>query len=239
MTSFIPMQLCNFARTIQRVAAVEYRLSSMTSKTAAHQFPSALIDGITSFRYLLELGFQPENIILTGDSAGGNLALGLARYLIEEEQLSLAGLILLSPWCDLTTSHSRPGLSRQYNIEKDVLGSAIDPGSYAANAFLCGISPENPYISPSCKWIQPSFGGFPRTFLAAGEMEVFLDELKTLKARMEGIIDGGLVYDETPGAPHDFAVISFMEPERSQLITRIAEWIDDSKAAPDNYLIYI
>ncbi|KZT61133.1 alpha/beta-hydrolase [Calocera cornea HHB12733] len=257
MTSFIPSQLCNFARTVQRVAAVEYRLSSMTADAATYPFPTALIDAITSFRYLLDLGFDPVNIFIVGDSAGGNLALALTRYLVEEERLSLAGLILLSPWCDLTSSHSRPGLSRQMNVEKDVLGSAIDPGSYATNAFLCGMSPENRYISPSCKWIHPSFRGFPRTYLAAGEMEVFLDEIRTLKSRMEGAINGGLVYDETPGAPHgepplpchrkarlspetvDFCVISFMEPERSQLVTRVAEWIDDVQQPADNYLICV
>ncbi|KZO92240.1 alpha/beta-hydrolase [Calocera viscosa TUFC12733] len=240
MSSFIPTQLCNFARTVPRVASVEYRLSSMTPNASTHPFPTALIDTLTAFRYLLELGFSPDNIFIGGDSSGANLALALTRYLVEEESLSLAGLILFSPWCDLTSSHSRPGMSRQIKREKDVLGSAIDPGSYSANALLCGLSPENPYISPACKWILPSFGGFPPTYLAAGEMEVFLDEIKTLKSRMEGIVDGGLVYDETPGAPHGTLTHTyFMEPERSQLITRVAEWIDDIRPTPQQPLIYI
>ncbi|EJT96980.1 alpha/beta-hydrolase [Dacryopinax primogenitus] len=240
MTSYIPMQLCNFSRTVKRIVAVEYRLSSMASKLSVHPFPTALIDAICSFRYLLQLGFHSNNIFIVGDSAGGNLALGLTRYLVEEEQRSLAGLILLSPWCDMTTSHSQPGMSRQRNYVKDVLGPAINPDSYAVKAFLGGLSPESPYISPSCKWIQPSFGGFPRTYLVAGEMEVFLDEIKTLKSRMEGFVERGLTYDETPAAPHDFCTISLMEPERSQLLARVAEWVDDAdRPIAEEYLIYI
>lgn len=58
----------------------QYRLSSH----ANCQFPAALQDAMTSYCYLTqELGVSGSKIILSGDSAGGNLVLALLRYLAD------------------------------------------------------------------------------------------------------------------------------------------------------------
>ena len=45
---------------------------------------AALIDALAGYNYLVNtVGFHPTRIILEGDSAGGNLALALTRYLLE------------------------------------------------------------------------------------------------------------------------------------------------------------
>ncbi|PWY63316.1 alpha/beta-hydrolase [Aspergillus eucalypticola CBS 122712] len=88
----------------------QYRLSMEENAS----FPAALEDGITAYVYLLEnLGLEPQNIILSGDSAGGNLVLSMIRYLVEEktkgtEALPLSAAALLwSPWLDLTENGAR------------------------------------------------------------------------------------------------------------------------------------
>lgn len=65
----------------------QYRLSSH----ADCQFPAALQDAVTSYSYLTqELGVPGSKIILSGDSAGGNLVLALLRYLADyTERLAL------------------------------------------------------------------------------------------------------------------------------------------------------
>ncbi|GAA82714.1 hypothetical protein AKAW_00829 [Aspergillus luchuensis IFO 4308] len=80
-----------------------YRLSMEENAS----FPAALKDGITACVYILEnLGLEPQNIILSGDLAGGNLVLSMIRYLVEEkkngtEALPLpAAALLWSPWLD-------------------------------------------------------------------------------------------------------------------------------------------
>ena len=71
---------------------VNYRLAP------AHVYPAALEDAVAVYKELLNRGIKGENIILTGDSAGGNLAVELALYL-KENKLPQPGVIALaSPW---------------------------------------------------------------------------------------------------------------------------------------------
>lgn len=55
---------------------VQYRLAGPGSC-----FPAALQDAFTSYQHVLSLGVAPEDIFVSGDSAGGNLVLALLRYM--------------------------------------------------------------------------------------------------------------------------------------------------------------
>lgn len=82
------------------VFAITYRLSGY-GKT--NPFPAALQDALTSYLYLVRtLGIPSENIVLVGDSAGGNLVIGLLRYFQEfghDLQIGLPGqAVLIAPW---------------------------------------------------------------------------------------------------------------------------------------------
>lgn len=59
----------------QSLYMVHYRLAP------EYPFPAALEDAFKAYEYILNQGVDPENIIVIGDSAGGNLALELAVYL--------------------------------------------------------------------------------------------------------------------------------------------------------------
>lgn len=135
------------SQPIKRIVNVEYRLTRTTPLTEpANAFPAALLDGLTVVHYLVyELGFHPRNIILSGDSAGGNLSLGLSRYLRDAPlpashdhavagttglggitSLLPGGMILLSPWCDLASTHiperAGPNCSFVRNANSDIVG---------------------------------------------------------------------------------------------------------------------
>mgnify|MGYP006292357595 CR=1 FL=1 len=56
-----------------RALYVEYRLAP------EHPFPAALEDAVAAYNWLLEIGFQPENIVIMGDSAGGGLSASTDR----------------------------------------------------------------------------------------------------------------------------------------------------------------
>ena len=49
----------------------------------------------------MHLGYGAKNVILAGDSAGGNLALSLALKLKEDGRILPKALVLFSPWTDL------------------------------------------------------------------------------------------------------------------------------------------
>lgn len=85
---------------VDAVFAVRYRLSAYGSK---NPFPAALQDVLTSYLYLVRtLRLDPASITVSGDSAGGNLVIGLLRYLeAYGEKLGLAKpgrAFLVAPW---------------------------------------------------------------------------------------------------------------------------------------------
>lgn len=73
--------------------ALDYRLAPET------RFPGPLHDLVAAyFRLVDELHIPPENIIISGDSAGGGLSLALLMYLRDNAYPLPSGAILMSPW---------------------------------------------------------------------------------------------------------------------------------------------
>ncbi|EJD08015.1 alpha/beta-hydrolase [Fomitiporia mediterranea MF3/22] len=89
-----------------RIFAVSYRLAPQ------YPFPCAIQDALASYLYLINPPFDvkhavdPKQLIISGDSAGGGLALALFQIIRDNNLPKPAGGILISPWCDLT--HSFP-----------------------------------------------------------------------------------------------------------------------------------
>lgn len=245
-TAEIARGLLKSINSVRRVLSVEYRLSSHKPFQVAHPFPAALLDALAGYLYLVhEVGFAPSDIIIEGDSAGGNLALALTRYLIEYRdtpQLPNApgALLLLSPWVDLGESHSKlPNGSVVTCISSDYLPPA-EGFRYPVVAFIGPHNPEaaetNPYISPAS--LNPAlvidFRNFPRTFIVSGNAEVLLDQIRTLRDKMfrdlgegNGLSDdeGKVRYLEAPDAIHDFLVFPWHQPEVENTLAAISAWI--------------
>ncbi|KAI0296504.1 alpha/beta-hydrolase [Multifurca ochricompacta] len=210
---------------VQRIFAAEYRLSRAAPEdTPAHAFPAALLDALAGYTYLVEtVGFAPQDIVIEGDSAGGNLALALTRYLVENAG-SVAGLpappgalLLLSPWVDLTIKSPEPGSRAAANSSADYLGLP-EAGDYARRAFLGPHDPLDPYISPGSndpRMPPVSFEGFPHTFIVAGGAELLIDEIGVLVERMKDSLGEKVTYYEAPDAVHDYIVFRWAEPERT------------------------
>ncbi|WP_336042749.1 alpha/beta hydrolase fold domain-containing protein, partial [Acinetobacter pittii] len=89
------------ARTQMQIIHVDYPLAP------EHPYPEATEALYDIYQSLVVQGIQPKDIILSGDSCGANLALALCLRLKEQPELMPSGLILLSPFLDLTlTSES-------------------------------------------------------------------------------------------------------------------------------------
>ncbi|KAJ7188138.1 alpha/beta-hydrolase [Mycena filopes] len=169
------------------------------------------------------------------DSAGGNLALALTRYLVENAIPSLpppALLILLSPWADLGTSHAYPGSSYYTCLPSDYISITTTSSLYPIVAFSgpfgLGALDLNPYISPASTYISSiSFARFPPTFISAGGAEILRDSIRTLRQRMAKDMGDQVRYLEAEDGVHDFVVFdgSLHDPERTDTLTAIAEWV--------------
>ena len=79
--------------------------------------PGPVNDMATAYRWLLDQGITPKHIALTGDSAGGGLAV-TTMLRVREQGLPLpAATMPLSPWLDMDAT----GASFETNKERDVL----------------------------------------------------------------------------------------------------------------------
>lgn len=101
-------------------------------------------------------------LVISGDSAGGNLAVGLCLQGAEAD-----GLMLMSPWLDL-----------RGESEGFVRGAATDQlfslasAKEAGETYLQGHPSDDPLASP----VLADVAGFPPTFILAGGVEVLLDD---------------------------------------------------------------
>jgi acetyl esterase/lipase len=91
------------------VHLLDYRLGP------EHKHPAALEDAVAAYRDLLASGIDPKSIVVTGDSAGGGLAIALATRLREAGEPLPGGLVILNGWLDLTCS----GPSTSANARRD------------------------------------------------------------------------------------------------------------------------
>jgi acetyl esterase/lipase len=229
---------------VHRVFSIEYRLSKGTPSKPDNPFPAALLDTLAGYNYLVNVvGFSPSDIIVEGDSAGGNLALALTRYLIEYQNnpdINLPAppnaLLLLSPWADIGTSHDtlEPPCFLKSDIDRY---KEVDPEKETFLG-LHGIDTANTngYISPASLHLSMplSFEGFPRTFIVAGGAEIMLGQVRFLKERMvkdlgegNGVREweGKVKYYEAEDAIHDYLIFTWHEPERQETLKEIANWV--------------
>lgn len=158
------------AGTSMDVLGFDYRLAP------EYPYPAAIEDAVKAWDYLMLQGYGAEDVILAGDSAGGNLALALTLKLKEEGRMLPKGLVLMSPWTDLTAS----GKSYQSKAELDPILSAEYIGRMTKVYVPEGERMEDPMISP----LYGDFAEFPPVYIQVGENEILLSDATELHKRL-------------------------------------------------------
>lgn len=165
--------------TSMDVFCFDYRLAP------EHPYPAAVADAMKVWDYLMLYGYGARDIILAGDSAGGNLALSLVLHLKNLKRLLPRGIVVMSPWTDLTgtgKSHiDKEGIDPVLNLA--YLNQMRD--NYIGEKKLKLVDLADPYISP----LFGDFHGFPPTYIQVGDQEVLLSDANLLYKKMtkEGV----------------------------------------------------
>lgn len=179
------------ARTGCRVVLPEYRLAP------EHPYPAALEDARAVMRALSGQA-EPGSVVVSGDSAGGGLALALVLWMREEGLEPPAGCILLSPWLDLGRDRRAvPDL-----VHRDVLLSP-DWLDACARAYADPSAWAGHLISP----LHAAHSGLPPLLIQAGTDELLAPDAELLagSASAAGV---DVTYTRWPRMWHDFALQS-------------------------------
>ncbi|SFU21811.1 alpha/beta hydrolase fold domain-containing protein [Mesorhizobium sp. YR577] len=178
-----------------RCFALNYRLAP------EHPFPAALEDAVEAYRWLLTQGFEPTNVILSGESAGGGLAVAAAMRIRDVGLPRPGGILVLSPLADnsLTSPsiHEREG--QDPIIDRDIL-------TYMATGYFQSEAADHPLISP----IYGDLHGLPPMLIQAGRTEVLVDDARRLAdhARAADVDVTLRLYEERL---HIFSLYPFLE----------------------------
>ena len=197
-----------------RALSLDYRLAP------EHPSPAGLEDCLAAYRWLLDAGTPPEQVVFGGDSAGGNLTLAL---LLAARQAGLplpSGAVCLSPVTEMSGAFS----SRRSLAQADPI---LPPETKAwGDSYLAGADPLQPLISP----YYADLHGLPPILIQVGSEEILRDDavLFAEKARRCGVEVRLEVYE---GMWHVFQAAGAVLPEARQAVRSAGAFIRERLGA--------
>jgi epsilon-lactone hydrolase len=203
------------ARTGCRVVLPEYRLAP------EHPHPAALEDARTIMKALSGQD-QPGPVLVSGDSAGGGLALALVLSLRDEGQELPAGCILLSPWLDLGRDRRAvPDL-----VHRDVLLSP-DWLEACARAYAAPSAWADHSVSP----LRAAHSGLPPLLIQAATDELLAPDAELLAASASAAgVD--VTYTRWPRLWHDFMLQPSLLAAADSALAQAAWFVTQVTPAP-------
>lgn len=191
------------------VAVPDYRLAP------EHPHPAAVDDAMAAYQGLLDQGIPANKIIVAGDSAGGGLSMALALRLKAAGKPQPAGVVLLSPFVDLTHAGQsmKSPKQKEWLLSKPYIFSAGQ--HYAGGQDLHG-----PTISP----LFADLSGLPPLFIQVGTDEVLLDDSTRLAqaATQQGV---AVTLQIWPRMWHVWQLHGGQMPEADRAITAMAAFV--------------
>ncbi|OBF81923.1 esterase [Mycobacterium sp. 852002-51163_SCH5372311] len=199
------------------VLIVNYRL------LPKHSIGMALDDCYDGYRWLRSRGYEPDQIVLAGDSAGGYLALALAQRLQDEGE-EPAGLVAISPLLQLAKEckQAHPNIKCDAMFPAKAFDALIELVASAAAKHIVDGKPEEIY--EPLEHIKP---GLPRTLIHVSGSEVLLHDAQLAASRLAAV---GVPAEVRvwPGQVHDFQLAAPLVPEALRSLRQIGEYIREA-----------
>ncbi len=196
------------------VFVIDYRLAP------EHPFPAAADDVEAGYRWLLDSGYRPQDVIIGGDSAGGHLTMDLLLDNARTGTPQPAGAVFFSPLIDLSFQlaehHQRHGA--------EAMASAR-VGRRAAELYIAESAPD----SPRLRLTVPPGAALPPLFIQASDAEMLVGDARQLR---DMAVAAGVACELElwPGQVHVFQALPLMVPEAAPALRRAARFITDALA---------
>lgn len=184
-----------------------------------HRFPCALEDALAVYEWALS-NYSPENIAISGDSAGGSLAFALLLAAREKGLPQPFAAIGLSAWLDLACEGNTFAINKPLDPAGNRGGLLMMAHSYAGKEQL-----KHPYVSPlyaeSLKQLCPML-------LQVGTAETLLDDSRRFaeKATRDGV---DVTLEEWPDMIHVWHSFYDRIPQAKEALTAIGNWLERKK----------
>lgn len=181
----------------------EYRLAPESP------FPAAVVDSVAVYRRLLDT-YQPRDILVAGESAGGGLCLALLLALKKEGLPQPCGAVSISPWLDLTCSS--PG----YRTRNQRSLAPLDSWTVFSHHYARDADRKDPLLSP----LYGDLAGLPPLLVNAGEDDELFDEAQDFaeRAAKAGV---SITFRAGRRMVHCYPLLAPMFPEATEAMQEI------------------
>jgi acetyl esterase/lipase len=178
-------------------------------------FPAAIDDAVAVYRWLTGQGFDPGRVVVSGDSAGGGIAVALLVALRDLGLPLPAGAIGISPLLDLTLSS--PSIDTNEGRDPQVTRPFLVA---AAGQYLGEVDPKSPLASP----LFADLAGLPPLILQVGGDELLLDDsLRLAEAAEAAGVD--VTVERWDGLMHVWHQMAPRLPEAEAALASLAAWV--------------
>ena len=190
---------------------VDYRLAP------ENPFPAAVEDASAVYASLVTHGYEPKDIVVVGDSAGGGLLLSMMLAVIDANVPVPAAGVCISPWTDLTGNAE--SLRKNASVDPTVSKASLD---FFAQQYLGTEDPAQPLASP----LHGDLAGLPPLLIQVGSIEALLDDAVILdeRAKAAGVSSTLEVWDEMIHVWHRY--FPYLQEAR-EANARIGEFVRD------------
>ncbi len=175
-------------------------------------FPAAPSAVLAAWDHLIARGWAAHQIVIAGDSAGGNLVFGLLSTLLIRGEKP-AGVLAFSPWVDLTLS----GETLRTNKDKEPL-IPVSRMQEAVGLYMDGGDPAQKLASP----LFADFPNPPPVLIQVGADEVLRSDAERISEATNATIE------IWPDCPHVWQMFDGRLPEANAAMRKAAAFIQSS-----------
>lgn len=179
-------------------------------------YPRALNDALAAYGALLAQGVAPRDIVFSGDSSGGGLALGLAIALKAHGLPQPAGLFLMSPWVDLSLT----GESHRAKAQVDFMCNYAELEHWA-KLYISDRQHEHCMTPPT----SDQLAGLAPVLIHVGSEEILYSDSLQL-AHNVGLAGGQVQLSVGANMPHTWHYMWPFVTAARQAIADAGRWIE-------------